>query len=223
MSDMKNYLIVAFSLVLLFSIFGILNESFKDFREKAEDTTGAAVEETTLSTPSQAVINRIIAVALSPEFQTNGISFGTISTLPSTDTNAIGNNYGTGTTTYYLEIDPTSTNVDIDFCIKASDNLDTIPASSTPIPLLGYTWTNNTIPPPGDMLNPPDPAQSMSLRTDYEASQEGVSHLSPNNFIYYRFYLDIPGPTDPGTYQNIVFFKVKATDYDPSLPVDCGL
>jgi len=216
-----SYLLIALILVLVFSLFGIFNERFKELQEKQEKLTGSATDRT-LSTESRAAIDRIIAISLSPDLA-GGIDFGTITTLPSPAASALGNNYVTGVTIYDIEIDPSSTNVDVDFCIKASNDLDTSPSQGTPIILSGYRWSNNTIGLIVDGTNPPGPTDALSLRTDYEPSQEAVSSSQPDNVIYYRFYLDVPAGIRPGQYTNTVFFKALATDPLTDLtPATCG-
>ena len=156
-----------------------------------------------ISTTSNVTVQVIISAAASPNL-INGIEFGSIATLPATDVNATDNYNGGGAppgdSTLYIAID-SQTNVNVDLCINATAPL-TLGAGGPTIPLAGYTFNTATNP------NPSGPAGSTSL--SLTAQKAGLA-LTPGQSNYYRYWLDVPGSTVPGDYNNsLSFIAVQA-------------
>ena len=185
---MKNeHLIIAiFSFLFIFSIAMI---SFQKV-----GITGYATE-------GQAVSNVTITSYLSIEMSTNlteGILFGEVTELPATNINASHNYDGDSSgSTMYLEVS-TDSNTNVDFCIRANDNL-----TSSGLDTIGVgnqTYSNSTTTDAGT----PSLTNELSLTTSYAKS--GIN-IDRGGKLYHRFWLDIPAAQPAGTYNNTVHFK----------------
>lgn len=165
--------------------------------------TGYATE---YSTTSNVSIQKYLSIALCSNLS-EGISFGSVSTLPATDINGTHNYDGTSTETTYCINVSSDGNTPIDFCTKAnadlaSDALDVI--------LLGNesyanaTSTNVTI---------PTLTSQVALTTTYV---KAGNNISVGGINYYRFWLDIPAAQPSGDYNNSVYFKGVQTT------LECG-
>ncbi|MEK6925947.1 MAG: hypothetical protein AABW50_01570 [Nanoarchaeota archaeon] len=185
-----NLFVLFFGIMFLFSLVMIFNQGFK--------TTGYATEATTTS---NVTISTYFAVEMSANL-TNGIQFGSISTLPAADQNATHNYDGVNTTpngtgtSMWMNVSSDS-NTNVSFCIKA-DALNT--SGGDVIGLANETYhnatsTNSTLPMNGSQLG---------LTTSYVSAGPNIAVNSRN---FYRFWLDVPAATASGTYDNIVSLK----------------
>lgn len=169
-------------------------------------TTGYA---TTSTTTSNVTISTFFAIDMSTNLS-DGIRFGNITALPATNQNASHNYDGVNTTisnttgnnvlpgtSMWMNVS-TDSNVRVDFCIQATDNLKT---STGDVILVGNetfhnaTSTNHTLPAPGS---------AVAITTSYVSA--GIN-ISAGNNNYYRFLLDVPASTASGTYNNTINFK----------------
>ena len=126
--------------------------------------TGNATESYAVSNVS---VNKYLAISFS-ENLSEGISFGTIYSLPSIETNATRNYVEpTNITNYYINVSNDS-NTLVDFCIKASG--DMLNSASDVIGLANETYSNST------STNSSVPLQSskVSLTTSYTKSGEEI-------------------------------------------------
>ena len=162
--------------------------------------TGKATEGSTTSNVS---IQYYLSIALC-ENLSQGIAFGEVYTLPSTNLNGSHNydgNFPDNESTYCVNVS-TDSNTNVDFCIKADWDLNN---SANDKILLGnetwsnYTSTNNTHPVLGD---------DVALTTSYQDAGYDITIGSEN---WYRFWLDIPAGQPSGDYNNTVWFKGVTT------------
>jgi hypothetical protein len=159
--------------------------------------TGRVVEFTTSSDVS---IQEYLSISISQELA-NGIIFGTIVSLPSDDVNATGNYDINNETEYYINISEDS-NTNVDLCIKALTALENL--GGDVIGITNQTYSNSTI---NDVSNP-EPSSKVALSLSYIRSGENLTIGSEN---YYRFWLDVPASTPPGSYENSIRFKGTST------------
>lgn len=197
----EDFILLFFGALFLFSIIMIMGQGMR--------STGYATE---VTTTSNVTISVYFAIALSANL-TNGIEFGTVTTLPTTNQNATDNYNGVNTTaqgTYLNGTNGTSlwtnvstdSNTAVDFCNKA-DALNT--TGGDVIGLGNETYYNNT----NTNYSIPAPASEVSITTSYVKSGYNITAGSIN---YYRFWLDVPAGTATGTYDNVVSFKGVAKD-----------
>jgi hypothetical protein len=200
----NDYAIWLFAVLLIFLVFGLFSD-LGVFRERDVGTiTGRA---TTANADTTANIANWFSINLSTNLSGSGIVFD-IDTLPASDANATANYEGyntTGTditqtneTRFFLTVDIDS-NVYVDFCIKANDSLR---AGSNFIGLGNYTWANSTA--PTNASFPPFTARKALINDTYDNATENIGR---GNSSYYRFWLDVPGDQDAGTYVNQINFK----------------
>ncbi len=146
---------------------------------------------------SNVTLNKFLSVDFSEDL-TNGIYFGSIDILPSTNTNASHDydklNNGTG---YYINVS-TDSNTNVDFCIKGGGNM--ISPANDVILLANESYSNSTL----TNSSIPSLNQKISLTTSYIKSGDNVLIGSSN---YYRFWLDIPTAQPSGDYNNTIYFK----------------
>ncbi|OYT36702.1 hypothetical protein B6U91_00500 [Candidatus Pacearchaeota archaeon ex4484_71] len=133
----------------------------------------------------------------------SGINFGEILNLPAVNVNATANyissNNGTG---YYIAVSGDG-NVNVDFCIKASGDLESVAGDVLGLGNESYsnsTYTNETLPPP----------IGLSLTTSFVKSGENIPS-DGTGVNYYRFWLDVPSGQPAGAYNNTVTFKAVPT------------
>jgi len=161
--------------------------------------TGA---QTAQSTQSRVELTAFYAIALSNNLS-NGIDFGSIDTIPSSDLDALANYNTSNNKTLYAVSVSQDSNTDVDFCIKATNMTN---GGGVILPLTGYTWQDPTVPNTNNLTDPFGPGGSISMTEAFVASEANVT---PGNSTYYRFWLDIPGSQEVGIYNNTVFFKGK--------------
>ncbi len=153
--------------------------------------TGHAISTTT----SEVVISNYVSLSLSSNL-TNGINFGSISSLPAIYHNATVN-YAPNASAYYITISNDS-NRPVDFCVKAS----LMNSSGGDSILLGnYTWkdADNT------NLTTPTPAGGYkNMSTMYIKGRTNVAAGTSN---FYRFWLNVSASQAPGTYNNTVYLQ----------------
>lgn len=189
----ENIVVAVFGAIFLLTIILIANQGFR--------STGYATE---VATTSNVTISVYFAIEMSTNL-TQGIQFGTISTLPATNSNATHNYDGYNATeplgTSFITNVSSDSNTAVDFCLKA----DTLNTSAGDFIGLGnesyanHSTTNVTV---------PDVLQEVSFTTAYVSSGRGIA-IGGENF--YRFWLDVPAGTSVGTYNNTVSFKGVAT------------
>ena len=192
---LENALVLIFVSLFLFSIIMIMNQKIK--------TTGYATE---TSTTSNVTISTYFAIELSANLS-NGIEFGTVSTLPATNQNATDNHNGANTTqngtgaSMWVNVS-TDSNSALDFCVKADAALQTSGGASIGVGNESYhnsTQTNVSL---------PDYNNEVAYTTSYVKAGFNTS-IGGRNF--YRFWLDVPAATTAGNYNNTVSFKGVAT------------
>src|SRR3989338_11009195 len=155
--------------------------------------TGASTEQTT---PSDATVGAYFAIASSDNL-TQGISFGSIVSLPATDVNASANYNESNQTGYFVTVSSDS-NVNVDFCFKADSAFNTEGGDESG--LGNWTYDDSQV----NNLTSPALISQKEINTSYV---KGESNLFPGNSNYYRFWLDIPAAQAAGTYNNTVTFK----------------
>ena len=149
------------------------------------------------STPSNVSILNYISVDFSQNLS-DGIQFGNVSFLPSTDINATHNYDGADSgSTFYLSVSADS-NSPVDFCVKANEGL-TSPALDV-IGLGNETYSNSSV----TNITSPIPEAQVPLTTEYSLSSIAVSAGSNK---YWRFWLDIPVAQPSGSYNNTISFN----------------
>ncbi|OYT36700.1 hypothetical protein B6U91_00490 [Candidatus Pacearchaeota archaeon ex4484_71] len=158
--------------------------------------TGYATEG---NTTSNVTITSYLSIAFCQNLS-EGIWFGEIASLPVTNQNGTHNADGTsGGTTYCLNVSEDS-NTNVDFCIKASGDMETMGGDA--IGLGNETYNNAT----STDANTPDWGTEVALTTSYVKSGYNVAS-DGTGVNYYRFWLDVPGAQPAGTYNNTVSFK----------------
>jgi len=188
----SNTLLVSGTIILLlvtslFIIFSFLKSS--DF-----SITSYAVEQTATSNVS---ISKFLSISLSANLS-NGIVFETVNTVPATNVNATYN-YEGNDTTMFVNVS-TDSNVNVDFCIKANDNLiDAVGANV--ITLANEKYINASI---NNLSLPGPPTSSVALTTSYVKASDANG---PGNVTYYRLWLDVPAATPAASYNNTISFK----------------
>lgn len=189
----KEVKLVFFAVLLVLFFFSVLSL----FTIKgANKISGLAAEQ---STVSRVQVQAFFSIAKSNDLNT--IDFGTVANLANAnDLNASQNYNGPNNgTLYYLAV--TDSNVGVDFCIRGTSLQN---SAGDIIDIGNYSWSNSTINNFTDFNQPPPASQSVVLSTTFEGSAKNV--LNGQN-AYYRFYLDIPPNTNPGIYNNTVYFK----------------
>ncbi len=186
---MKEASLYIFIFLFAFSVVMIVVE------QSRTAVTGFASEG---STTSKVTIKKFLAISMSQNLA-DGIVFEEVSTLPASNKNADHNSDGAGSgTTSYITLS-TDSNTDVDFCIKASDDLyDSVGGNRIALNQESYANSLTT-----DIDNPAL-ASEVSLTAGYVKAGEGITRGNSN---YYRFWLDVPAATEPGSYENIVYFK----------------
>jgi hypothetical protein len=179
-------LLLLLIIIFVFAIIMLLNQQ--------SVMTGYA---TTGDTFSNVSITTYFSIAMS-ENLSDGIQFGSISSLPATDINASHNHDGASSaTTMWMNVS-TDSNTAVDFCINASATLSTTGGDSFQVGNETYansTWNN---------ITDPRFANEVSLTAAWVKSGYNITAGSDN---YYRFWLDIPAAQASGTYNNTVEFK----------------
>ena len=191
----EDFLVLVLAVVFVFSIIMILNQHSM--------MTGYL---TTGDTFSNVSITTYFSIAMS-ENLSDGIQFGSISSLPATDTNATHNYDGANTTldgagankgtSMWMNVS-TDSNSAVDFCINASATLSTTGADSFEVGNETYhnsTYTNSSS---------PNVTEQVALTAAWVKSGYNIAAGSDN---YYRFWLDVPAAQATGTYNNTVEFK----------------
>jgi hypothetical protein len=157
--------------------------------------TGYATEG---STVSNVTISYYYSIGMHPNLQ-EGIMFGTINTLPAANVNATHNYDGAlDGTTFIINVSSDS-NTDVDFCIKANNNLYDSAGGNT-LGITNETYSNST----SSDLDNPALSDETGLTTAYTKT---ISNVSSGGLVFYRFWLDVPLGTPSGTYNNTVHFK----------------
>jgi len=149
-----------------------------------------AVVTSNATTTTQATIAVYIAIQMSPTLQ-SGIVFTNLQQGTS-DNPADGNN-PSGGTNYWVNVS-SDTNVNVDYCIKASGNLA---SGSNTIPLSNYFFANST-------TNNPPLSAKRAFTTTYQKMDTGLGNTVNE---YLRFWLTVPAGQAPGTYNNTVYFQ----------------
>jgi hypothetical protein len=153
------------------------------------DLTGFATS--TSSTTASAVVAEWYAVS-SP----GDINFGTL-VHDTTGNNAGSNNWGSGSSGYYLTLH-TDSNIDVKTCIKSVDW-----DGPSALALSNLKWNSSAS---SNSIMPHSPGSAMT--TSYVTSQ---SSISPGGQDYYRFWMDIPSGQVAGDYNTTTTFKAITT------------
>lgn len=164
------------------------------FFENTSAITGRATSANTISNVS---ISAYLAINMGVNLS-SGIYFGNISSLPAVDLNGTHNYDGLiNDTTYWIEVHSDS-NTDVDFCLKANDNMSNGVGGEIPLVNETYWMTNTTT------ATLPDLSDAISMTTTFDKRSPpiGVGSLA-----YWRFWLDIPGGTETGVFNNTVSFR----------------
>ncbi len=194
----ENLALTVLIVVFVFSLAGILNT----WLPEAVSITGHATEQ---SAASEVVIQSYFSIAMSDNLS-NGINFQTVDVLPKYNINATGNyntsegggSIGVGNQTEYYITNSWDSNVAIDLCIRADDNLTTLGGAE--ILLQNYTWSDSTS---NDVDNPAW-ADSSNITLYYVKGSENIAR---NNSNYYRFWLNVTAGVSAGTYTNNLYFE----------------
>jgi len=156
--------------------------------------TGKTIEESAVSNVS---INKYLAISFSGNLS-EGIFFGSIYSLPALNINATQNYGGSiNGTEYYINVS-TDSNSNVDFCIKASGNMQNL--ASDAIGLDNETYSHY------DLTNSSVPEISSDTPLTISYVQSG-SNIPIGGANYYRFWLDIPAGQPSGDYNNTISFK----------------
>lgn len=198
-----DILLIVLVVLLVVSVAGLLSTTGHD------NITGAVTAD---QTESRVTIYAFFSIALSDNLSA-GIEFGNITSLPAVDINAT-HNYNesfptTNGTLYFVSVSPDS-NSDVDFCIRADDDLKNPGSDAIGLGNYTYNWTTT-----GNLSNqtlPPGPLNSAAFTTSYVDSEQDVG---PGNSTFYRFWLDIPSNQEVGTYNNTILFLGKTTGVCP--------
>jgi len=168
--------------------------------------TGMATSGTTIS---NVTIQAYFSISLSGNLS-EGISFGTITQLPSVDVNATKNfnstvnpNWG-NETLYWITVSNDSNTV-VDFCVAAS-KMNT--SGGDEIGLGNYTWNDSVN---NNMNEPSILPGNQTAMSEYPTYTAGVQDVPIGGNVYYRFLLDIPSGQPTGTYNNTIYFKGKSS------------
>jgi len=184
-----DVIIVAFSMLFVFSLLMIVSES-------QERMTGYAVSGTTVS---NVTISKYLSISLSTNLSM-GIYFGNVSTLPATNLNATHNfdTQGINQTSFWVNVS-TDSNTNVDICTKADTNFRS--SGGDTINLGNETYINATI---NNMSMPGPISSDIHYTSSYVYAGQNVSVGGAD---YFRFYMDIPAATPSGTYNNTVTFQ----------------
>ena len=186
-----NMIISLLVLVLIVSVVGVYSNFF--MKPANIPITGLA---TTTNATSQVQVEYYLSISASSELS-DGINFGTVTTLPSSNINATDNYNATNMTTLDIAVSQDS-NTAVDFCIMADGNLNT--TGGAEILLANETWDDNTT----NSLYWPALNQSASLTTSYVKGSTSVPIGGKN---YYRFWLNVTAGVEAGLYNNTIYFK----------------
>lgn len=164
--------------------------------QKLSPLTGYA---TSANTTSNVTISKFLSITLCTNLS-EGIEFGTVDTLPTTDQNGTHNYDGASSGTTYCVNVSGDGNTAVDICLGAMDNLTSAGADEIEISNESFagnvTTTDSTT---------PGLANETSLTAN--SYQESSHNISNGSLAYYRFWLDIPAGTPSGTYENNLSFK----------------
>lgn len=190
-----DVLIAVFIVVFLVSIFMIVLEE-SNVNKKI---TGFATE---ISTVSNVTIQSFLSIDMSLNL-TEGIQYGTISTLPATNINSTHNYDNQGgvdnLSSMFINVS-TDSNTAVDICLKADDDLNDTSGGNI-IGITNMTYANNTI----NNLTLPNIIKENSLALN--TYEKGTVNLPKGNSSFYRFWLDVPASTIAGSYNNSIYFK----------------
>jgi hypothetical protein len=188
-----NNLILVFGAMLLFSLLMIFVENSL-VREKI---TGY---DTQVNTVSNVTIQNYLSIDMSDNL-TDGITFGTVATLPAINVNATHNFDAQGAvvnqSSFYVNVS-TDSNTPVDFCIKANDSL--VESGGNVIGITNETYANNSL----TNLTLPSSIAEEPITTTYD---KATTNILQGGAEFYRFYLDVPAATAAGSYQNLIYFK----------------
>ncbi len=149
-------------------------------------------------------VNEYVAIGMSNNLSV-GIDFGSVD--PDTDDNNATHNYdgASAGTSYWINISSDS-NVNIDVCVGDNESLK---LGSYVIGNGNYTWVNSTTS-ATDAWMIVGNSTAMTTTASYT---RGGEDISPGNYNYFRFWLDIPKGQAAGDYINQVSFKgIKTGD-----------
>ena len=190
----QNTVIIVLSAALIIAAFGWASSSMT----LMQFATGAA---TSVAPESTVTIQKYFSINASLNLS-DGIDFGTIETLPTTNQNASLNfndtNYPSendgNETLYFITVEYDS-NTAVDLCIIA-DALNTSGGDERGIG--NYTFANNQT----NNYTLPGPVDFYTMSTSsYVAADTNIPVLSNS---YFRFWLDVPATQPTGTYNNTV-------------------
>jgi len=192
-------LIILVALVMLILQNTLFNVSLSVM--EAPRSFGITGHATETSTVSNVTIEKYLSIAMCTNLS-DGIIFGNVTTLPSTNINASHNYDGASTgSTLCINVSDDG-NTAIDLCTKANADLTSIAADV--IELGNETYSNST----STNLTDPILGDDVALTTGYVKSGDGIANGGIN---YYRFWLDIPVAQPSGDYNNTVYFKGVTT------------
>jgi len=192
--EKDNVFLTVFGAIFLFSMVMLVGGSFSGPVSLGKGITGHATE---YSTTSNVTISKYLSISMSTNL-TGGITFGSVDSLPATNSNATHNNDSAGSGTSMFVNVSTDSNTNVDFCVKASADMQSVALDS--IGLGNESYANAT----STSASVPALANEVSLTTGYVSAGTNVTIGTP---VYYRFWLDIPSGTPSGTYNNTVDFK----------------
>ncbi|NCN51395.1 hypothetical protein GW931_00075 [archaeon] len=169
------------------------------FLENATAITGHASEG---YTTSNVTISKYLSIDFSTGLQ-EGIYFGVVDVLPSTDINATHNYDGASNeTTYFINVS-TDSNTAVDFCILANSGMTNGAAGVIGLDNETYHASNET----SNWTNP-DVNSQVSITTSFV---KAVNYTVPGQVSNWRFWLDIPVAQETGNYNNTISFRGVGT------------
>ena len=193
-----------YSFMLFLGLFAVVGSASILSFLNPSSVTGAA---TTATSTSTAVISAYLSISASTNLS-NGVDFGTISTIPTSNVNASDNLNSSNKSMYDIAVSSDS-NVNVDFCIK-SDKFNT--TANDEIPLGNYTYTYNAT----NSYNVSN--QTINTLPNYPGTGGGetaittsyvktVLNIGQNSSAYFRFFLDVPLAQAAGTYTSTLTFE----------------
>ncbi len=163
--------------------------------------TGHATEATTTS---QVTIEQYFSIEASLNL-TGGIVFENVQILPTENDTAVGNFAGVNNASLYFISIHEDSNSNATFCIKGNEDMENVGGDKIGLGNESYVSNVTT----SDLTTP-----SLDDEIPFTLSYaEAASNVALGESAYFRFWLDLPGGTKTGVYNNTISLKaVKVGD-----------
>ena len=191
----KSVYTIVLTIILVAALAMLFFENVNAITGHVTSITGHASQASSIS---NVTIQAYFSVQWSNELDT-AIVFEDVLTLPVTDQNARENYGGAANETLYWARVHEDSNRKVDFCLKASGDLNN--TADDRIGLGNETYATNVT---STDLNNPNVTLQIPMTTVYNKSATNIDAGETN---YYRFWLDIPAAQPPGVYTNDVDFR----------------